>query len=243
MIKGKKIVAMIPARIGSKRIIKKNLRLINGKPLISYIINTLKSVKIFDEIYLNADDKIFKVIAQENGIKFYNREKVLASDNATNDEFALDFMKNIDADILIQVLPTSPLIRADEIEDFTEFMLMQELETLISVEHKQIASLYEEKTLNFDKYKKNPPSQEMTPVKAYATVLMGWEYKSFKNNMQKYGCAYHGGDSKIDYFQLEGLSTIDIDNEEDFILVDAIINAQVQQKNLQKIEIKYFENS
>lgn len=226
---------MIPARIGSKRVPKKNLRLINGKPLISYIIETLKKLTIFDEIYLNADDHVFERIAKEYDIKFYNRDKKFSTDQSTNDEFALDFMENIDGNILIQVLPTSPLISSEEIESFVNYMLNNKLETLISVEHKQIASLYKNKPLNFDKYKKNPPSQEMEPIKAYATVLMGWEYNSFKNNMSKYGCAYHGGDSKTDYFVVKGLSTVDIDNEEDFLLAEAIINSRIN-KNDHKIE-------
>jgi len=231
MRSSKKIVAMIPARIGSKRVQKKNLRLIDGKPLVAYIIETLKKVDIFDEIYLNADDLIFKKIADEYGVKFYHRDKRYATDKSTNDEFALDFMQNVDGDILLQVLPTSPLIEVAQIKKFTEYMLENSLETLISVEHKQIASLYENRCLNFDKYKKNPPSQEMIPIKAYATVLMGWEYKSFQKNMEKYGCAYHGGDSKTDYFQLQGLSTIDIDNEEDFLLAEAIIEAKNYKKS------------
>ncbi len=238
MINGKKVIAMIPARIGSKRVIKKNLRLIDGKPLISYIIDTLKKTNIFDEIYLNADDEIFGNIAKDNGIKFYHRDQQFSTDSSTNDDFALDFMQNIQADILIQILPTSPLITKTEIEQFTNYMLENRLETLISVEHKQIASLYNNKPLNFSKFKQNPPSQEMVPIKAYATVLMAWEYNSFKRNMKKYACAYHGGDSKTEYFQLQGLSTIDIDNEEDFLLVEAIINAKVQQS---KQEIKYYE--
>lgn len=234
----KKIIAMVPARIGSKRVPKKNLRLIDGKPLIGYILETLKKVSVFDEIYLNADDEIFKKIAKDYGVKFYHRDKQFSTDKSTNDEFALDFMENVEGDILLQVLPTSPLITAKEIEEFTRYMLEKDLESLISVEHKQIACLYKDQTLNFDKYKKNPPSQEMEPVKAYATVLMGWEYNSFKANMEKYGCAYHGGDSKIDYYQVKGLSTIDIDNEEDFLLAEAIITAL---KNQTKKEITYYE--
>ena len=84
----------------------------------------------------------------------------------------------------------------------------------------------------------NPPSQNMKPVKAYATVLMGWEYNSFKRNMINYGCAYHGGDSKIDYYELKGLSTIDIDNEEDFLFAEAIIKSL---KNKHKTKLEYFE--
>lgn len=226
MFNGKKIIAMVPARIGSKRVVKKNLRLIDGEPLIAYIIKTLNKSSLFDEIYLNGDDMIFEKIAKENNIKFYHRSKDLARDSSTNDEFALDFMNNIEGDLLIQVLPTSPLITLEEIEAFVAYQVENSVDTLISVEHKQIASLYQGKTLNFDKYKKNPPSQEMEPIKAYATVLMGWDYDVFKDNMKKYSSAYHGGDGLTEYYKVSGLSTIDIDNEADFLLAEAIITAQ-----------------
>jgi hypothetical protein len=58
----KKIVAMIPARIGSERLKKKNLALLNKKPLIYYAIHAAKKSKIFKEIYINSDDKVFKKI-------------------------------------------------------------------------------------------------------------------------------------------------------------------------------------
>ena len=233
----KKIIAMIPARIGSKRVPKKNIRLIDGKPLIGYVLETIQKTTVFDDVYLNADDLIFEKIAKDYGVKFHYRDKQFSSDESTNDEFALDFMKNVEGDILLQVLPTSPLISPKEIEEFTKHMIDNRLETLISVEHKQIACLYNNELLNFDKFKKNPPSQEMEPIKAYATVLMGWEYDSFKDNMKKYGCAYHGGNSKVGYYQLKGLATLDIDNEEDFLLAEAIIMALKKQK---KNEIKFY---
>ena len=229
---------MIPARIGSKRIKKKNLRLINNKPLISYNIEKAKKCKLFNEIYLNSDSRIFEKIAKKYGINFYLRDKKLASDKSTNDEFTSDFMQKITGDILIQILPTSPLISSNEIYDFTMFMIKNKYETLISVENKQIACLYKNKPINFDKLKHNPPSQTMEPVKVYACVLMGWKYSSFKNNIQKYGSAYHGGKGKVGYFELKGLSTIDIDTEEDFKLAEKIIIAN--QTNM-KFKIKYIK--
>ena len=89
----------------------------------------------------------------------------------------------------------------------------------------KLGSLITEKNkpINFDKLKHNPPSQTMEPVKVYACVLMGWKYSSFKNNIHKYGSAYHGGKGKVGYFELKGLSTIDIDTEEDFKLAEKIV--------------------
>lgn len=230
-----KTVCMIPARLGSKRVKNKNLRLINGKPLISYIIETVKQCACFDEIYLNSEAEIFGEIAEEYGINFYQRPEEFSTDSSTNDEFALEFMQNVPGDILIQVLPTSPLVSKEEIESFANKMLGEGYDSLISVEQKQIACVYGNEPVNFDKLKVNPPSQTMEPVLAYATVLMAWQYETFKNNMSTYGSAYHGGAGKTGYFGLRGLSTIDIDQEEDFILVENIILAQ-QHKGNSRIE-------
>ena len=217
-----KIIAMVPARMGSKRVKSKNLRLLDGKPLIEHVLGTLNRVKIFDEIYINSEDEVFSEIANKYGVNYYNRPDYLSSDEATNDEFTHEFLSNVDCDILIQVLPTSPFITMDEIVSFVDKMINDKLDTLISVEHKQIACVYQKKPINFDNLKKNPPSQTMTPLMPYATALMGWKSSKFLENIANHGVAYHGGLGKTDFFQLKGYSTIDIDNEEDFILAEAV---------------------
>ena len=68
----KKIIGMIPARLGSKRVKKKNLRLIGGKPLISYVIEAALDVKYFDEIYINSESDVFSEIAKK-----YNKFRIL----------------------------------------------------------------------------------------------------------------------------------------------------------------------
>ena len=230
---------MIPARMGSQRIIKKNLRLINGKPLISYIIEKTIAARVFDEIYINSESEILGKIADMHNIRFYKRPEKYSTDNSTNDEFALDFINNINGDILIQILPTSPLISVEEIIDFTKIMINKKYDSLISVESKQIACVFDNTPINFDPLKVNPPSQTMIPVNAYATALMGWKYESFKSNMSQFSSAYHGGTGKTGYFELRGLSTIDIDREEDFKLVQAIINSGYDVDDKSKPE--YFD--
>lgn len=232
-----KIICMIPARFGSQRVKKKNLRLINNKPLIQFIIDTVKKCNYFDEIYINSESDIFEKIAKKNSIKFYKRPKNLSTNRSTNDEFALDFINNIHGDILVQVLPTSPLISIDEINKFIKFFKTKKLDTLISVYNNKIASVYKKKAINFHKLKKNPPSQEMIPVQSYATVLMAWKINNFKINMKKYKSAYHGGSGKIDYFPLSPLSSIDIDDEDDFLLVEKIIISN----NVKNSKPKYYK--
>ena len=64
---------MIPARLGSKRVLQKNIRIINSRPLISYNIQTAVKSGVFDEVYVNSEAEVFFDIAQEYGAKFYKR--------------------------------------------------------------------------------------------------------------------------------------------------------------------------
>lgn len=235
-----KIIAMIPARIGSKRVPKKNLRLINGKPLIAYSIEAALESEVFDEIYINSDADIFLEIASDKGIRFYKRPVELGSDSTNNDEFVTDFISKVNGDILIQLLPTSPLITPGEIRSFVDAMIDGNFETFVSVVNNQIACIYKSKPVNFKLLEPHISSQQMTPVQAYATVLMGWTYESFKESMKKYGFAYHGTDSKIGYYTLKGLSEIDIDNEEDFELAEVALKYKA---NKEHYKIEYYEKS
>ena len=235
----KKVIAMIPARLGSQRVPKKNLRLLNDKPLIAYSVEAALASKVFDDIHINSESNIFGEIAEQYGIKFYKRPERLASNKTINDEFAYDFVKNVPGDIIVQLLPTSPLITPQEINGFVSEMVNSEYDTLVSVENHQIACVYKGKPVNFDFFEPHRPSQAMVPVQSYATVLMAWTYSSFLRNMEKYGYAYHGADGKTGYYVLKGLSTIDIDNEEDFIFAEVALKYRDNQKQYEK---RYYES-
>jgi CMP-N-acetylneuraminic acid synthetase/quercetin dioxygenase-like cupin family protein len=218
-----KIIAMIPARLGSQRVPRKNLRLLNGKPLLAYAIETAKAAGCFDEIYVNSEADILGEIAEDLGVRFYRRPPALASNATINDEFALDFVENVPGDILIQLLPTSPLITAEEVRAFVDEMVGKRWDTLVSVSPHQIGCVYDGEPVNFKRMEPHRSSQTMTPVYSYATVLMGWTYPSFKDHMQRLGYAYHGADGRTGYFTLSGFSTLDVDHEEDFALVEVAL--------------------
>ena len=225
-----KIIAMIPARMGSQRVKQKNIRLLNGKPLISHIVDTAVKSKVFDEIYINSESEVFKETAEYYKIKFYKRPNHLSSNEATNDDFVLDFIKNVDGDLLVQLLCTSPFITVAEIKSFVKEIKDNNLDTLISVKNEQIECVYDGKPINFDERGQTLPSQDLKPIQAYACGIMGWKYDSFFENMKKFNSGYHGGDGKIGYFELKGSSTIDIDNEEDFQLAE-LVSKSLQNNN------------
>jgi CMP-N-acetylneuraminic acid synthetase len=218
------VVFMVPAKGYSERISNKNMRLLGGKPLVKHVLDTLGDLRI--PTYLNSDSDAILDLCKGSDCIAYKRDPSLCTDEATNDDFMFDFMNNVKSDFVVQVLPTSPFITASEIKNFVDESLT--CDTLISVKEERIACVYGNLPVNFSKTEKNPRSQDMNPLLVYATSLMGWRSVKFIENMINFGCAYHGGDGNTRYHTLRGLSTIDIDTEDDF---------QVAQRVLSKIDI------
>jgi CMP-N,N'-diacetyllegionaminic acid synthase len=234
-----KSIVMIPARLGSKRIHDKNIRLIAGKPLVSYIIESVIESGAFslDEIYLNSESEIMKFIADDYGINFYKRPEKFSSDAATNDDFLLDFINNINCDLVFQFLPTSPFVSPSDIREFYDSMIESDYDTLISMTNVQIECMFENRPLNFKQKEKTPPSQSIEPVKAYACGLMAWVADKFKENMTEYNSGYHGGDGKTGFFTIGGFASVDIDTVDDFLLAERIMDSL---NNTQYIEPEYY---
>lgn len=216
-----KIVCMIPVRMDSKRVPKKNIRLLGGKPLVAWAIEAAKKANCFDDIYINSEDEIFRGIADEYGVKFYKRRMCLSSDYATNDEFASDFIDNVECDYLFQLLSTSPFVGPEDIKELVSKHGLYD--TVISVKEIRIECLYKLRPINFVQTEQTMPSQQLTPIDAYACCMMLWKTKIYKMNMAN-GGAYHGNFGRKLFYPIKGFSTIDIDNEEDFDLAEAIVN-------------------
>ena len=231
-----KIVAMIPARLGSQRIPKKNLRLLGGKVLVEWVIDSCKETNKFDQIYINSESRMFQSISNKAGVSFYERPAVLASNSATNDDFVLDFISHVELDVLIQVNPTSPFTTPKDIAGVIDMLLEGGFDTVHTVKQEQIEGLFNGVPLNFDPTKQMPPSQELIPVQLFTSSIMAWRASKFKDNMSKYGCAVYGGDEKIGYYTVSGEGSIDIDNEKDFFLAEAVLLSRSNQS-----EVKYYE--
>lgn len=215
-----KRVAMIPARLASERIERKNLRLLKGKPLISYPIEACIRSKVFDEIYVNSEADIFLEIANSYGVKFYRRDPALSKSEVTSDLFVYDFLRNTKCDLLFQVLPTSPLLSPDDIRAFISHMVSNRYDTLLSVKEERIEAVYRDRQINFNPMRIMPKSQDLEPVKLFCNAIMGWRAAKFFGGISQLGCAVYGGAGKTGYFTLKWPATIDIDNEEDFRLAE-----------------------
>jgi len=135
----KKILVVIPARDGSKGVPKKNIKLLNGKPLIHYTIEAARGVFNDKDIYVSTDSEEIKKVSEKTGIKVpFLRPKQLATDTSSARDFllhALDYYKTengCDPDILIMLQPTSPFRNTIHIEESLKFW-DKDIDMLVSV--------------------------------------------------------------------------------------------------------------
>ena len=105
------IVALIPARGGSKGIPGKNIKNFEGKPLISHSIEYAQDSKLVREIYVSTDDNQIAHISKTAGSKIIKRPAEFATDTSTTESVIKHALNNIDntPDIIILLQPTSPL--------------------------------------------------------------------------------------------------------------------------------------
>ena len=130
MEKMNKILAIIPARSGSKSVPHKNIRLINGKPMLAYSIEHAKKSKYINRIILSTDSENYAEIGKEYGAEVpFLRPDEYATDTALDiDVFyhCLDFLKKEEGyipDIVVQLRPTYPIRNVDDIDAMIELLL------------------------------------------------------------------------------------------------------------------------
>lgn len=117
----KKNIAIIPARSGSKGLKDKNIKLLNGIPLLGYSVSAAQRTGLFDEIMVSTDSTIYAEIAQKSGAAVpFLRSSELGSDSAGSWEVVKEVLKRyailgVQFDTVCLLQPTSPLRTTEDI--------------------------------------------------------------------------------------------------------------------------------
>lgn len=126
----KNILALIPARSGSKSVPHKNIRLINGKPMMAYSIEHARDSKYINRIIVSTDSEKYAEIAKEYGAEVpFLRPAEYAGDDSTDLEVFTHCLKTLretegyEADIVVQLRPTYPIRRVSDIDNMIEILL------------------------------------------------------------------------------------------------------------------------
>ena len=135
MINGKTILAIIPARGGSKGVPRKNIRQIGGKPLIAYTIFAAKASNYIDRVILSSDDVEISEVALQYGCDVpFLRASILSTDTATSAEVILDALVQCPGyDYFLLLQPTSPLRTAEDIDACIEDCLAHNAAACVTV--------------------------------------------------------------------------------------------------------------
>lgn len=226
-----KRIAIIPARSGSKGLKDKNIKELNGKPLIAYSIEAALESKMFDKVFVSTDSQRYADIAIQYGADAsFLRSEENSSDTAGSwdviqeviDKFN-DIGEEYDEIMLLQA--TSPLRQSDDIINAIELLHKKNAKSVVSLtecDHSPIWCNTLPDDMNMDDFDnveyKNLPRQMLPTYYRYngAIYLVTAEELQNKEHMMEKGC--------YAYIMAQNRS-IDIDTALDFMIAETIMKA------------------
>ncbi len=134
-----KVIAVIPARGGSKGIPGKNVKIVAGKPLVAHTIENAKKSKMIGRIIVSTDDEKIGAVAERYGAQVVWRPSEISGDTAASELallHVLDFLEESEhyvPDILVFLQCTSPLTSAEDIDGTIEALLSRNADSALAV--------------------------------------------------------------------------------------------------------------
>ena len=215
-----KIIAMIPARLGSQRLKKKNLEKFGDLTLIEYAIKRCIDAGVFDEIYVNSESEVFAPFANKHGVEFYKRPADLGNNTATSEEFVEDFLKNVKCSSLYQIHSITPLLNTQQIKDFVSFSeTNHEFDTVLSCIEDQIEVSYQNQPVNFS-FNAKTNSQDLKPVQRITWAATKWNKNAYLSAIQEGKIGTYSG--QVGFFPVGAYSGLAIKTKEDLIIANAL---------------------
>lgn len=227
-----KILAIIPARGGSKGVPRKNIRLLAGKPLIAYTIDTASKSEYINSVVVSTENEEISEVSKKYGAEVIERPKELAQDESP----AIDAIKhviqtlrekdNYHPDIIVLLQPTTPLRIVPDINNAVELFLNNDCESVVSV-------------------CKANPYWCLTFKDKYLEPVHGWDYfykrrQDLPNSYSLNGAIYITLTENLDkynsFFNKKTISyimpierSVDIDNEVDFKLAEFFLRREYEE--------------
>ena len=220
MFNNNKILVVIPARGGSKGIPRKNIRLLDNKPLISYSIGIAKSSEYVDDVVVTTDDSEIALLSEKFGASVIRRSEDLSRDDVPLDPVVYDAMVKKEKlaldeyDIVITLQPTSPLLKPETLDRAIEKFEDFGVDSVLSVvDDRHLSWGYDE---NNDRYFPNyieRKNRQFLPKDFRETGAILASRRQFVNEMSRLG-------TNIDLIEVSREESVDIDNYEDWWIAE-----------------------
>jgi len=217
--------AFIPVRGGSKSIPLKNIKLLNGKPLVYWTALAAQNAKCIDKLVIATDSEEIKSVVMNFGfdkLEIYDRDKSNAEDTSSTESVMLEYisktnLKNDDLFLLIQA--TSPMLKSEHIDGiYNEYINNDSDSMFTGVCEKQFKWLKTEeglKPVNYD-YRNRPRRQNFEGLIAENGAC----YINTVGNIKKDNCRLSG---KITSYELPAYTMYELDEPSDWILVEELM--------------------
>ena len=214
-----KILAVIPARAGSKGIPNKNIRIVGGHPLVYYSIKNALSSTLISDVIVSTDSEDVRIIATQMGTNVKWRDVKLCGDEVTLDAVIADAIPAEENwDYIVTMQPTSPTLRVETLDTAIQYTIDHGLDTVISAINSPHLSWKEKDGKKVPNYTKRLNRQYLPPcyMETGAFVI---SRASVITPETRIG-------TNIDIYEVSEDESQDIDTFEDLRSVAAILDKQ-----------------
>lgn len=211
-----KIVAVVPMKLNNQRLPGKNVKpFSNGEPLCTYILNTLCSSRLIDEVYVYcSDEAICKFLPRK--VRYLKRSEEFDANATKMNGILKAFVEEVDADIYIMTHATAPFVKRESIEVGINMVLSGVYDSAFAVKKMQDFLWKDGKPFNY-RLDDIPRTQDLEPLYIETSVFFIYD----KNVILEQGRRIGNRPYMVEVSEIEA---IDIDEEEDFTMADAIYN-------------------
>lgn len=218
-------IAFIPVRGGSKSIPLKNIKILNGKPLVYWTVKSANEANCIDKVVVATDSEEIKQIVLSfgfNKVEIYDRNPENAQDTSSTESVMLEYLEkanynNDDKFFLIQA--TSPMLKSEYIDEMFKALENSDADSIFSgVREKQFHWIETEngvKPINYD-YKNRPRRQEFQGIIAENGAC----YINSVGSILKEKCRISG---KIITYEMPAQTAYEIDEESDWLIVEELM--------------------
>lgn len=216
-----KIHCLVPARIGSNRLKKKNLLEISGESLVTRALKKCVEVNLFDEVVLNSDSELILQEADGLDVIKYMRPEELGGDNSTSEDYIYDYFSKTNCDAIVQVHAIAPLLGIQSIRGFVQEFRKGEVDVLISSNEEWLEYAFQNKPLNFT-FKRKENSQDLEKLTKLNWAMSAWKRDAFiAGYFDINKCGTYNGN--VGFYNIPSHESIMIKEEFDFKLVKTIV--------------------
>lgn len=216
-----KTVALIPIKLGSKRVPGKNVKpFYDGTPLMTFIQRTCMEAKNIDEVYVYcSDEAVIPYILPS--VRFLKRPEYLDGDGINANDIIREFMKKVDADIYVNAHTTSPFAKTTTVEELVDAVSSGKFDSAFCAESLRTFMWQEGKPINFDP-DHFPRTQDLPLIYGETSIAYVFTKESFVKHNRRLG-------SNPFIKEVDRIEAMDIDYPEDFEIADAIYKEVIKR--------------